>query len=308
MLLKYGFRWKKPILMLRLVKYFFMVKVLRQKRLKYIDVAFNYACNRNCQYCFAKNLMKVKKKKMTLAEHKRFCKEAMKLGAYHFDFQGGEPLLNYEELKTLIKIYQPKKNFISITTNGVLVDSLKIDELKKLGIDLIILSVNNKMDLTIAGFIKSLGVNVVLNFVISKKSLRSKLFRGIILFAKKAEMLVNCLFAVSVGGWEDKGVLLGEEDKQLFKFYQEGFPSLRRDTEANFGGQGCGAVKESLYLTSYGDVFACPFIHKSLGNVKEESLKKIREKGLQIPCFAVYYPKCIVAEDREVLNEIHIST
>ncbi|NVM23923.1 MAG: radical SAM protein [Desulfobacterales bacterium] len=284
------------------------VLVKNKPRLKYVDVAFNYLCNLSCPFCFAKVLKSHSHQKMTLDGHERFCEQAMKLGAYHFDFQGGEPLLNYEELKVLIKAYKPKRNYISVTTNGLLLTAKKIVELKKLGVDLFILSVNSESDLAKAVLLLVQGVRPVLNFIVSHYSVRTKLFVDLATFAKEEGVLVNCLWAVSVGGWRNtEEAMLNEEDKQLFYNMQKRFP-LRRDLEANFGGYGCGAVKEAVYLTPWGDVYACPFIHKSLGNVKQEPLETIRERGLEIPCFSQYHPKCLVAEDREILKDASLLT
>jgi len=65
---------------------------------------------------------------------------------------------------------------------------------------------------------------------------------------------------------------------------------------------GCGAVKEILYFTPYGDVLACPFLHFSLGNVFEEDLDTIQRRALRNPYFALYYPVCLAAEHRDFIE------
>ncbi len=78
---------------------------------------------------------------------------------------------------------------------------------------------------------------------------------------------------------------------------------LQADFEANFVQRGCGAVKEILYLTPYGDVLACPFLHFSLGNIFEESLEIIRDRALKNPYFDHYHHLCLPAEDREFIKK-----
>ena len=73
-------------------------------------------------------------------------------------------------------------------------------------------------------------------------------------------------------------------------------------TCGNGSRHGCGAVKEILYLTPYGDVLPCPFLHISLGNALEESVKVIRQRALQNPYFAVYYQKCLASTDEEFIE------
>ena len=71
------------------------------------------------------------------------------------------------------------------------------------------------------------------------------------------------------------------DDLDYIRKLTEESPYIRTDFEANFRHIGCGAVKEILYLTPYGDVYACPFIHRSLGDAREESIKEIRDRALE---------------------------
>ena len=115
-------------------------------------------------------------------------------------------------------------------------------------------------------------------------------------------MLVFAL-AVSAGRWQDsKDILLTEEDLGHIHELTAESPYIRTDFEANYRHSGCGAVKEILYLTPYGDVLPCPFIHKSLGNAKEESIKEIRDRALENKYFKDYWQKCLAACDKEFME------
>jgi MoaA/NifB/PqqE/SkfB family radical SAM enzyme len=50
-------------------------------------------------------------------------------------------------------------------------------------------------------------------------------------------------------------------------------------------------------VNAYGDVQPCTFAQVSFGNVKETSLRKIRERGLQNKIFNVYDKHCPPAEN-----------
>ena len=322
--MKYGFRLNKPILMLRIIKKYFDIKILRKKPFKYVDVAFDYRCNLKCEHCFARKFLKpagsTNIRKMTLEDHKKFAKEAMKLGATSFCFQGGEPLLPNlsTTLESLIKTYEPNKNFISITTNGTYMNNRIMKNFKRIGVDLLTVSIDSgipkehdkfrgmkgtfkKAMKTIDIALKN-GLNVSINTTISHKNIHSEGFRKIIDFSEKCKIFLNPILATPVGAWEgNKNIVLTEDDLEYLEELRRKHPFLRRDVDANFVEWGCGAVKEALYLTAYGDILPCPFIHISLGNVLKEPLEKIRKRGLKIKYFDHYHKKCLAGEDRDFM-------
>lgn len=65
---------------------------------------------------------------------------------------------------------------------------------------------------------------------------------------------------------------------------------------------GCIGVKGMISVTQYGDVLPCPYIHTSIGNVFEEPLKDIIQRGLDIKYFGEYVDTCTVAEDRNFID------
>jgi len=48
---------------------------------------------------------------------------------------------------------------------------------------------------------------------------------------------------------------------------------------------GCIGVKGMISITQYGDVQPCPYIHVSIGNVFDEPLSNIIQRGLNIKWF-----------------------
>ena len=67
---------------------------------------------------------------------------------------------------------------------------------------------------------------------------------------------------------------------------------------------GCIALKGMISVTQYGDVLPCPYIHTSIGNVFEEPLKDIIERGKSIKWFGEHIDTCSIAEDRDFLENI----
>ncbi|MGA2405052.1 MAG: hypothetical protein ABSG91_25700, partial [Syntrophobacteraceae bacterium] len=50
-------------------------------------------------------------------------------------------------------------------------------------------------------------------------------------------------------------------------------------------------------------VLPCPYIHASIGNILEEPLKDIIQKGLNIKHFGEHVDTCLIAEDRPFIEK-----
>jgi MoaA/NifB/PqqE/SkfB family radical SAM enzyme len=284
-----------------------------------VDLAIGFDCNLQCEHCFASALKNDSRRKITPAEYKQIVKQAMKLGAVNFSFQGGEPIL-YPELPEFIKNSYPDRNLISVTTNATLLDEHKLLALKKAGVDILTISLDsaipeehdcfrgvkgafNKTFNAIKLALKN-GINVTLGAVVSHKNIRSQGLIDLIELAHKLNVIIFLALAVPLGKWaHNEDIILTEDDCAYLYNLVKKYPLLRTDFEANFIQWGCGAVKEILYLTPYGDVLGCPFLHFSLGNIFEESLKSIRDRALKNPYFDHYHRLCLAAEDREFMKK-----
>lgn len=317
---KHGSKLKKPLFLLRLIKNYSVIFLGRQP-LKYVEFVIDYTCNLKCQHCFAKAFKKSSDlKKMGIDDYKRVANEAMKLGALDFSFQGGEPFLFFELLTEIIKACQPKKNLIAITTNATLIDKERIIKLKRLGVDHLTISLDSGIAeehdkfrgvkgtfakaAEVIKLAKNYGMNIIINTTISHFNLYSEGFHKLIEFSSRNKILLNTILAVSVGRWQGKeNFLLTQDDLKYLEQLRKKYPFIRRDVDSNYLKWGCGAVKESLYITPHGDVLACPFIHISLGNIFEEPLAKIRERGLSFKFFNHYHQKCLAGEDRVFIKK-----
>ena len=318
--LSYAFRWRKPLLLLRLAKAFIDVYLLGRRRLRYVDFALDFKCNLACEHCFATALEKPEgTPRLTLEDYRRIADECMALGSVEFSFQGGEPLL-LDNLHEIIDCFKPERNLIAVTTNGTLINREKLDYLKKAGVDILTVSLDSGIaeehdrfrgahgtyEKSISGIKLALdnGFLVTIGTCVSHKNVRSEGIGKLVDMAKEMKMVLVFSLAVPAGRWQDnKDVLLSEDDLGYIHELTEESPYIRTDFEANYRHIGCGAVKEILYLTPYGDVFACPFIHKSLGNARQESIKDIRDRALENKYYKDYWQKCLAACDREFMEK-----
>jgi MoaA/NifB/PqqE/SkfB family radical SAM enzyme len=259
---------------------------------------------------------------MTAADYARVAREAMDLGAVNFSFQGGEPLL-VKSLDEIIAACRPRRNIISVTTNGTLIDAAQVDRLRRAGVDILTVSLDSSIaaehdlfrgspgafDKTMAGIRLALknGIHVDLGAVVTHTSLRSEGISGLVRFAAENRMLLYLILPVPAGNWRhEKGILLTDDDLAYIETLTRQSPWVRTDFQANLGGYGCGAAKEILYLTPYGDVLTCPFLHISAGNIFDEPLERIRARALANPWFARYHPRCLVSTDAEFIEQ-HLS-
>lgn len=255
---------------------------------------------------------------ITPLEYGRIAQEAIKMGAVNFSFQGGEPLL-YPELGDYIRAAKPYSNLISVTTNGTLLTDTTIRKLKDWGVDILTVSLDSGIPqehddfrqkqgcfLQIYSGIKkalSCKLNVTIGTVINHYNLKGEGIKRLIDLSSNLKLILMLIPAIPIGRWEgNEDVLLRGDDFTYLEQIVSKYPYVRTDFDANYFKKGCGAVKEILYINPYGDVFACPFIHKKLGNVCSEPLYAIRQRALKHRLFQDYNDTCI-ATTKNNLNE-----
>jgi MoaA/NifB/PqqE/SkfB family radical SAM enzyme len=245
----------------------------------------------------------------------------MELGCTYFGFQGGEFFLD-SGYRDIIAAVRPSANRIAITTNGYLLNQGIIQELKKLGVDLINFSLDSSIPEEHDAFrgikgsyarvmeaikmSRRLGMNVTINATVCHDNLYTKGLRDLMEFSHAHKILLNTLFAAPVGHWEaNLNALLNKDDVAYYNALRVKYPFMVRDMDSGFKGSGCPALKEVLYITPYGDVLGCPFIHISLGNLKKEPLGAIRRRALSmenLDFYQRYNPVCLIAEDEDFIK------
>jgi MoaA/NifB/PqqE/SkfB family radical SAM enzyme len=319
---RYAFRPSKPLLALRLANAVIRSSVLGQARLRYVDFSLDFKCNLHCEHCFATALAKPRGRRLTTDDYRRISREAMALGAVNFSFQGGEPLL-LEGLDEIVAACAPKRNVISVTTNGTLVTAERARQLRKMGVDILTVSLDSSIprehdrfrgvagtfERTMAGIRAALGagLRVSLGTVVTHQSIRGEGFAGLVKLAEELRCLLYVILPVRAGKWKGaEDVLLDEDDVRFVDDLTRRTWWVRTDFQANLGGYGCGAASEILYVSPHGDVLPCPFLHISMGNVLEEPLHALRARALEQPIFTSYHQRCLVSTDPDFLAE-HLS-
>lgn len=96
-------------------------------------------CNLNCKYCFARD---PKKSDLNEEQLKRIINHLYSLGCRFISFFGGEPTIK-KFFVNLVKYTNQKGIITHLSTNGILLTPIYIDELGKAGIDVINLSIDS---------------------------------------------------------------------------------------------------------------------------------------------------------------------
>ena len=317
---------RKPLLAARVASSFFRhfyYTDLSKRPLRNMDISLNYSCNLTCSHCSCEE-MKNEDTPLTAEQYKKMATEALGLGAIYFAFTGGEPLMN-ENLEDIIKLFYPSKSLIGLQTNAVLLNSDRIKSLYGVGLDVLQVSLDSSnpeihdefrnmkgaYQLTMHNVEKAIlrGIKIIFCTTITHQNMRSKEILDLLCFSKNRNIPLVVSIPCAVGKWtKNSSVLWDDNDRQYFKNLQRRFPLLRRDFDSNYSRLGCSAATEKLYVTPYGDVIPCPFIHISFGNVKTEPLSVIRKRMLKLDRFNEYSDVCLAGEDSSFIEHYIVPT
>jgi MoaA/NifB/PqqE/SkfB family radical SAM enzyme len=317
----------KPRLILKLSIRTLQSKIFRLVKLRYVDICVSARCNLKCEHCFSENFKNRegedssrRDKEFNLNEWAWIIRECKKAGVLSFGITGGEPLL-YNELENLIRIIDSRDSYITINSNGLLFTEQKAESLRKLGVDAMLFSLDsadaefhNAFRHGDKAFEKTLeAVRLALKYkfkvcivcTVSHENIKSKGVLSLVELTKKMGVLLIFSRAAPVGKWRGRmDILLDRSDQEyMYQLVHRHF-HVRTDFEANILKRGCSAGTEKLYITPYGDVLPCPFMHISFGNIISTPIEIIRERVIKRLGF--YAQTCFVSENQDFIDR-HLS-
>lgn len=298
---------KKPYIYEKVIK--FAEKIKRRESVAIIQFQYNYICNFSCAHCCTSNMHDKSKRHFQLEDVRDLSRQADEIGLAHFTISGGEPLL-FKDLDELVEAIDPNKFFVAIDSNGWLLDKEKAKHLKRIGIEKVHLSLDSisaaqhdafrrkkgsyRRVLKAIQASKDAGLSVLLNTVVTKQRAYSQEFIDFLEFTKKLEVGVVMMLAKPAGSWEgNKDVLLNPEDLAHLRTLEKQYNTFTHLVPAYGLDLGCIAVKRMISITRYGDVMPCPWIHISIGNIFNEPLKTILERGMNIKFFGKRMDTCL---------------
>lgn len=306
-----------PSLISRIATNYVRLLLLNKKVLRKVDIALNFDCNAKCSHCSCAKLEDETRPQLTLKEIKDLIKQSVKLGAFIFELTGGEPLLS-EHLYEAIEAAKEEGAIVGVTTNGLMLTREVIEELRKVRLDVVQISIDSanpgehdrsrgvngcfERALRNLGLLKETGFMVILSTILTPQNIADKGILKIIQLAGELDVLLSITPSIKAGGWScNEAISLTQEDK---KFYERlaSFPHLRWTGYYNFLKKGCPCGRETIFVSAYGDVLPCSFIHISYGNIREESLEQSWKR-----MYALSFKSqvCMAGLDREFM-ETHL--
>ena len=310
-------RKEKPLVYDKIMKY--DEKMARGECTAIIDFCYDYKCNLKCAHCSNSEFIR-KDRALRINDLNDIAQQADALGLAQFNINGGEPLC-FDDLDEIIIALNPSRFHIAMSSNGLLLTKEKARHLKEIGLDKIRISldsieehIHNKSrnqkgvySKAIAAlfYAKEAGLQVGINTIISHQNCGTEATEKLAKFANDNGFNLDIFIARAIGRWEGKeDVLIDDEDAKYLIELRNKYPVVHRDVFPTYNqNRGCGTVKHVLHLTKYGDILPCTFIHISIGNIFEEPLKDIINRGLKIKYFNEYNPKCLSGEDRGFIEK-----
>jgi len=309
---------EKPYVYEKIMK--FDEKMKRGESIAIIQFQYNYTCNFRCQHCSVKRFQGKKDgRTFTMADVKELARQADEMGLARFTITGGEPLV-FKDFDALVEALDPQKFYINCDTNGWFLDEKRAKHIKDIGVDRIQLSIDNLDAHEHDSFRKAkgsyeramkavdaalgAGLGIFIQTVVTKQRLRTDEFIEFVEYFNKKGIGVFVTYAKPVGAWEGKfDVLVDKNDMDYMRKLEKKYNVFTHLTPAYGLDMGCISVKGMISVTQYGDVLPCPYIHISIGNVFEEPLKDIIQRGLNIKYFGEHVNTCLIAEDRDFIHK-----
>ncbi len=261
-----------------------------------IEFALTYSCQATCEHCSAASLHDVDQEKgrLSLDELRRFADAAFALGVYEVNLTGGEPTL-LKNLEEIVGCFQPKRTFIGLNTNAMLLDVPRVKRLRDAGVDLLKISLDSP-DADVHDTNRGLPGNHhhVVNLLKEVRNIKG--IRGHICSVGTAELIrdggaaelvslahrcgatIGFTLPAAVGRWGGSyHVMLEPADLEKLR-------DVCRRPNAFFQGSvglstfQCPAAREEVYVSPYGDVLPCPFVQRSFGNLREEGFDVVYDR------------------------------
>lgn len=268
----------------------------KTKRFTNIFVAFTKKCPLQCQHCFEWDALNGKEK-LTLTDIKNIVRKFQDKGTSQIQLTGGEPLLRVNDIIEILKSSRPETEFW-VLTSGYNLTNENAKKLKNAGLTGVVISLDhfdptqhnqfrrfNKAYEWVERSVKnSLAVNLVAALSICVT--RTFVTEGNLMqYAELAKFLgvsfIQILEPKAVGHYQGIDVALKEEHEKIiedfyFKMnYEKKYSKYPIVTYHGYHQRqiGCfGSANRNLYVDTDGDLHACPFCQKKMGNALSDDL------------------------------------
>ncbi len=288
----------------------------------------SYLCNFQCTHCSAeyymdRHLEKVVKivddrPKMDLDAIRLLSKEADEMGLARFVITGGEPLV-MRDFDAVVAAIDPEKHYIITDTNGWFLDAKKARHLKSIGVEKVQLSLDSYIEAEHDDFRNKrgsykrvlravdasldAGLNLILSTVLVKGRARTKEFEDLCKYCNDKGVGLYVSYAKPTGSCTDHPeFVIEKEDADIVRELEKKYKIFTHMTPSYGSFKGCITVKGIITITSTMEITPCPYIDFSIGNLRENSLKDILDRGMKNPWLGPYRPDCLIGEDPKFIK------
>lgn len=282
-----------------------------------IAIAYDTECNLKCKHCCIDN-MRYNAPTLTVEHIRRLAQQADELGIAQMNLAGGEPLM-FKDFDKMIEAIDPKKFYIGLDTNGLLITEEKAKHLKEIGVDKVKISIDSidedvhndmrnanvyKRAIEAIFIARRAGLHAIINTVATGVNVRNGQMEKLTKFGLENNIDINVLVLAAIGKMDGRTDLqISHEDTEAMQELRKKYSVFHRDIYGAYGIEdGCRAGNLNIYITKYGEAYPCYGIPISFGNVMNESLKSILDNMARIKWFKEHQTLCLCAENKHFVN------
>jgi MoaA/NifB/PqqE/SkfB family radical SAM enzyme len=303
----------------RVAANYFKLLLLKRPVLRAVEFALTYRCQAHCAHCSANRLNDASRGEVTAAEAGDWAAQCLTLGALNINLTGGEALLR-DDFDEIAAACRPRSTVLSVASGGLLLTDAGVRRMKRAGVSIVTVSVDSsfaeehdrfrglpgshKSALEGAKKVRAAGMIPFLCAVATPANIRNGDLRRLSDLAAEGGYTMTLQMACPVGRWTGaKEQLMSEDDRR--EFYELAKrPHMRWEGCSNYVREGCPAGIEKIYISPYGDVMPCTFLHIGFGNLREERLEAIWGRMISGHPFDRVNDGCPVAEDQEFQKDV----
>lgn len=273
-----------------------------------IFIAFTKKCPLQCEHCFEGDVLN-NKETLTLTDIKNIVQKFQEKGTSQIQLTGGEPLLRINDIVEILKSSKPETEFW-ILSSGYNLTLENAKKLKRAGLTGVVISLDH-YDQTLhnqfrrfkksfewvrtavenaiaADLVTSLSVCVTKAFVS-----QYNLMKYLELAKEMGVSFVQILEPKAVGHYKGMDVVLKPKHEKILKDfylkmnYEKQYAQYPIVTYHGFHQRqvGCFASGDrNLYVDTDGDLHACPFCQKKMGNALSDTLDNSLEELQALGC------------------------
>jgi MoaA/NifB/PqqE/SkfB family radical SAM enzyme len=300
---------------------YFILIFTKNYPLRSTEISLTYKCNATCEQCSCRLYYDPNKKRLTIDEWKKAIDESIKLGAFQFNITGGEPLLFVDECLELIKYIKSKGRYVHLCSNALLMNVDIMQKLKESGLNSLEMGLDSadekkhngnrqensyKKIMETIKLAKKVGIKtIILNTIITHEKIKNHDMLALMNLAKGKGVILQITPPCVTGAWKNRlDILLNQRERLYLRWLLAKYPYSRMDTYSSYFGIRCPAAREKIGIHPYGDVVSCPLIQIIYGNIKNEELKKIREKMLENPYYHIVSREgCLPSFNRDFIDK-----